>query len=98
MTSAEEFHNLFESLSLTNAEFQKQAPQPFQNPDTILYLVKKHRADAQRQFPAFPDYLVRLCAAALAILCLRSVDMFMRERALMLWIIEGEKYFTFSGG
>eukprot|EP00438_Fugacium_kawagutii_P003693 Skav206833 [mRNA] locus=scaffold3672:167985:175192:- [translate_table: standard] len=52
----------------------------------------------REKFPAYSDRMIRLSTAALAIFCLRTQDMHLREHALFLWIVEGGKYLRFHDG
>ena len=94
ITSHEEFDGLFESLDQVNDEFQSLPGEGIENPDTV----KKYGGDIRSKSPRFCNHMVRLSTAALAIFCLRTADMSMRERALMLWILEGTDFLRFHEG
>ena len=98
LTSDEDFGNFFEALNISNDQFQAQPGEAVENPDTILHIVRKHESDIKSKYPRFSSHMVRLSTAALAIFCMRTADMSIREHALMLWILEGTDYLRFHEG
>ena len=97
-TSEADFGNLFETLGAANAQFQVEPGEGIENPDTILHIVQSHETEIRRQHPRFSRHMVRLSTAALAIFCMRTADISMREHALMLWILEGTDFLRFHEG
>ena len=97
-TSEADFGNLFETLGAANAQFQAEPGEGIENPDTILHIVQSHETEIRRQHPRFSRHMVRLSTAALAIFCMRTADISMREHALMLWILEGTDFLRFHEG
>lgn len=66
--------------------------------NSIPNFVSRHRARIAREYPGMSDYMIKLMTAAVAVLGLRTVDVFQRENAMMLWIIEGERHMRFHHG
>ncbi|CAK9013890.1 Poly [ADP-ribose] polymerase tankyrase-2 (ADP-ribosyltransferase diphtheria toxin-like 6) (ARTD6) (Poly [ADP-ribose] polymerase 5B) (Protein poly-ADP-ribosyltransferase tankyrase-2) (TNKS-2) (TRF1-interacting ankyrin-related ADP-ribose polymerase 2) (Tankyrase II) (Tankyrase-2) (TANK2) (Tankyrase-like protein) (Tankyrase-related protein) [Durusdinium trenchii] len=98
LTSDEDFQTLFDGLLDGNRVFQHQAGEALENEDTILRLVQVHRTTVQTRVPDFSEHMNRLSTGAVALHSLRSVNMSFREHALLLWIIEGERYLRFHDG
>ena len=98
MTSNEDFASHFQTLTDVNNMFQELPGEAIANPDTILHVVRQHQLDIQGRYPRFSKHILRLSTAALAIFCMRTSDMSIREHALLLWTIEGTDFLRFHEG
>ena len=97
-TSDGDFHELFTGLEQYRAVFQHEPSEVTEELNSIPNFVSRHRARIAREYPGMSDYMIKLMTAAVAVLGLRTVDVFQRENAMMLWIIEGERHMRFHHG
>ena len=97
-TSDQDFAAFFSRLSLANSHFQDIAPEPWDTSDTILERVRVLTAHAKREVPQAPDYVTRLCVGVLAFARVRQADIFLREHAMVYWIVEGGRSLRFHAG
>ncbi|CAJ1459066.1 unnamed protein product, partial [Effrenium voratum] len=65
---------------------------------TWSVLQKRRLLPGAARLHGVPDTIVRLCVAALAVFRVRIVDVFMREHAFLLWIMQGNKQLRFHAG
>ena len=61
-------------------------------------MVATHKTRIARLYPEASEYLLRLLTAAVAVLTLRTADVFLREHATVVWIIEGGCSMRFHHG
>ena len=98
-TSDKDFEVHFGNLLRTNADFQSSClREVFDESGAIRNMVARHKCHVSENFPHQSDRVTRLMTAVLAVLTLRTVDVFMREHAVVLWIIEGESHMRFHEG
>jgi len=98
-TSEADFTSLFESIGNASASslphVTKQSPE---KNATILERTRRLTALIRNRYPGWDEHQVRLACAALAIYRMRLVDMFIREHALLLWVIEGGQFMRAHNG
>ena len=97
-TSDQDFAAFFSQLGVANSVFQDIAPEPLDTSDTILERVRVLTAHAKREVPEAPDYVTRLCVGVLAFARVRQADIFLREHAMVYWIVEGGRSLRFHAG
>ena len=66
--------------------------------DSILQHSRRLRRSVREHDPTWEPRLVRLATGALAVYRLRLIDMWRKENALLLWIIEGEDFLRAHDG
>ncbi|CAE7603156.1 unnamed protein product [Symbiodinium natans] len=97
-TSDQDFDSLFAGLEASRVAFQNDPADQADQSNSIPQIVQKHKFQISTDFPDLSEYMTNLMTAAVAVLSLRTVDVFQRENAMMLFIIEGEKYMRFHHG
>ena len=98
-SSDNDFRAHFASLALENAKFQTNClKEPLDGSGAIRNLVSQHKRRVAEQFPEWSEYMSRIVTATMAVLTLRTVDVFLREHATVLWIIEGDSHMRFHHG
>ena len=66
--------------------------------ESILLHTRRLRRQVSEKFPQWPVELIKIASGALAMYRLRLVDMFRREYALLLWVIEGDYFMRIHDG
>ncbi|CAE7260360.1 unnamed protein product [Symbiodinium sp. CCMP2592] len=97
-TSDRDFRELFAGLEQYRAVFEHEASEVTEELNSIPNFVSRYRARIPRDYPGMSEYMIKLMTAAVAVLGLRTVDVFQQENAMMLWIIEGETHMRFHHG
>ncbi|CAE7235509.1 unnamed protein product, partial [Symbiodinium sp. KB8] len=97
-TSDEDFRQLFARLEDVRSVFQNEQPEMLHDSDSIVQMVSRHKTRIANKYPSVSTYMTKLMTAAVAVLALRTVDIFQRESAIMLWIMEGETHMRFHHG
>ncbi len=97
--SSSKFDELFRSCEgLADVCIARASKEVIPNEDSILQQTRRLRKLVKERFPCWSRHLVGLATGALAIYRLRLVDMFRREYALLLWLIEGDDYLRAHDG
>ena len=98
-TSCKDFQDLFAKLATANTQFQRECePEVTDESSLIPVMVATHKARIAHLYPDASEYLLRLLTAAVAVLTLHTADVFLREHATVVWIIEGGCSMRFHHG
>ncbi len=97
-TSHNDFQTFFDDLNVRRVEFQQSPADEMDRSDTILSLVQSEMKIVESESMGQSDYMRRFLTAMKALLFVRSVDLYFREHAMLLWIIEGHASIRFHKG